>query len=97
MIGIDPAAHNFLRFLWVKDPCKLFYELIHLQFTRLVFGLHPSPGILGSVLAHHIKKFDAEFPELTKKLRDSFYEDDLITRASDVQGALTFACNPRRL
>ena len=45
MIGIDSMDRDFLHFLCVKDPCKLPYELIHLQFTRLVFSLRPSPAI----------------------------------------------------
>ena len=97
MIRIDPTDCDFLCFFWVKDPCKLPYELIHLRFTRLVFGLCPSPAILGSVLTYHIKKFDTEFPELTKKLRDSFYVDDLITGVSDVQSALDFCVQSKKI
>ena len=88
MIGIDQADRDFLRFLWVKDPFKSPYELIHLRFTRLVFGIRPSPAILGSVLWHHIDKFESEWPELTKKLKDSFYVDDLLTGDAPLSGKL---------
>ena len=54
MVGVDQPDQEFLCFSWVKDPCKLPYELIHLRFTRLVFGLRPSPAILGAVLSQHI-------------------------------------------
>ena len=97
MIEIDQADRDLLCFLWVKDPFKSPYELIHLRFTRLVFGLHPSPAILGSVLWHHIKKFESEWPELTKKLKDSFYVDDLIAGASDVKGALDFCIQSKKI
>ena len=30
MIGVNPPDQEFLRFLWVKDPCKMLYELTHL-------------------------------------------------------------------
>ena len=97
MIETDPADRDFLHFLWVKDPCKLPYELIHLRFTWLVFGLHPLPAILGSVLMYHIKKFNSEFPELTKKLKDSFYMDDLISGAPDIQSAFDFCIQSREI
>ena len=97
MIGIDQADRDFLRFLWIKDPFKSPYELIHLRFTRLVFGICPSPAILGSVLWHHIDKFESEWPELTKKLKDSFYVDDLLAGASDVRSARDFCMQSKRI
>ena len=47
MTGVDPPDREFLHFLWVKDPYKMPYEVMHLRFTRLVFGLRPSPAIWG--------------------------------------------------
>ena len=46
---------------------------------------------------YHIQKFDSEFPELTKKLRDSFYVDDLITGVSDVQSAFDFCVQSKEI
>ena len=53
MIHISEADRDFLRFLWIRDPFQVPHELVHLRFTRLVFGLQPSPAILGEVLLHH--------------------------------------------
>ena len=89
MIGIAEDDRDFL-FLWVKDPFKVPHELVHLRFTRLVFGLRPSPAILGKVLVHHIDKYQSKFPELTKQLKNSFYVDDLVTGASNEEGAIEF-------
>ena len=47
MIDIAEDDRDFLRFLWVKDPFMVQHELVYLRFTRLVFGLRPSPAILG--------------------------------------------------
>ena len=79
----------------LSDPFKLPYGVMHLQFTRLVFGLCPSPAILGAVLSHHISQYYSEQPGIAEKLRDSFYVDDLITGASDVQTALDFCLQSR--
>ena len=88
MISIVEDDRDFLRFLWVKDPFKAPYELVHLQFTRLVFGLRPSPAILGEVLEHHLDKYQSKYPELTKELKTTFYVDDLVTGASNEEGAI---------
>ena len=90
MIGIVEDDRDFLRFLWVKDPFKVPHELVHLRFTRLVFGLRPSPAILGEVLVHHIDKYQSKFPELTVQLKNSFYVDDLVTGASNEGDAIEF-------
>ena len=71
MIHISETDRDFLRFLWVKDPFKIPHEIVHLRFTRLVFGLRPSPAILGEVLLHHIDKYQCKCPELTQQLKNS--------------------------
>ena len=60
-----------------------------ISLSMLVFGLHPSPAILGSVLAHHINEV-SQCPDVAKKLKDCFYVDDFITGAPDVDTALNF-------
>ena len=52
MISIKPSECKFLHFLWIKDPSKPQSELIHLHFSHLVFGLRPSPAVLGAVINH---------------------------------------------
>lgn len=46
MIGIEETDRDMLRFLWLSNPYDVNSELLHLRFTRLVFGLRPSPVIL---------------------------------------------------
>ena len=72
MVCVDQPDQEFLRFLWVKDPCKLPYELIHLRFTGLVFSLRPSPAILGAVLSQHISQYCSKQPEIAEKLKILF-------------------------
>ena len=48
------------------------YELVHLRLTQLVFGLRPSPAILGEVLVHHLEKYQSKYPELPKELKPPF-------------------------
>ena len=83
--------------MWVKDPCQQPREVIHLRFTRLVFGLCFSPMILGAVLSHHISQYCSKQPDIAKKLKESFYVDDLITGTSNVQTALDFCLQSKQI
>lgn len=74
-----------LRFLWLKDPFVLSSEVLHLQFYRLVFGLRPSPSILGATITHHLDSYKESYPESVKFIKDSLYVDDLLAGANDVQ------------
>jgi len=56
-----------------------------LQFIRLVFGLRPSPAILGS---KHLDTYKSRYPALIQSIRDSFYVDDLISGGTTVEEAL---------
>ena len=47
MIGIKEEDCDMLRILWLKDPTALSSEIIQLRFNHLVFGLRPSPSLLG--------------------------------------------------
>ena len=81
MVGISETDKDMLRFLWLKDPGDLNSEIEHLRFTRLVFGLRPSPAILGSTIRHHLDAQLSEefYMELIKRLKNSLYVDDLVT------------------
>lgn len=49
MIGISKVDQDALHFLWVKDPTNCTSKVMHLRFTRLVFGLRSSSAVLGAV------------------------------------------------
>ena len=90
MIGISETDRNMLCFLWLEEPSNPNSKLIHLRFTRLVFGLHPSPAILGAVLSHHLETYNTEEPKLVAPIESSLYVDDLICGAED--DAQAFKC-----
>ena len=57
------------------------------RFTRVLFGLAPSPFLLGRVLECHLDTWAEKYPEEVERLRRSFYVDDLLTGGQDVQQA----------
>ena len=74
-----------LRFLWLKDPFVFNSEVLHLRFCRLVFGLRPSPSILGATLTHHLDSYKERYPEVVELIKNSLYVDDLLAGAGNVQ------------
>ena len=85
MIGIQENQRNMLRFLWLKDPYVVNSEVIQLRFCRLVFGLRPSPSILGATLTHHLDAHRDSHVELVELIKKRLYVDDLLTGADNVQ------------
>ncbi len=85
MIGIKEVDRDALRFLWFDDPNECHPNLTMFRFCRLVFGLRPSPSILGSTIKHHLAKYSQSESKLVEVLENSFYVDDLITREESVE------------
>ena len=90
MVGINEADKDMLRFLWFNDPGDINSDIIHLRFTRLVFGLRPSPAILGLTIRHHLDaQISEEFKaELIERLKNSLYIDYLVTGKENEAKAL---------
>ena len=85
IIGIQKNQRNMLRFLWLKDPYFPNSGVILLRFCILVFGLRPSPSILGATLTHHLDAHRDSHAELFELIKKSLYVDDLLTGAGNVQ------------
>ena len=83
-ISIQENQRNMLRFLWLKDRYVLDSEVVQFQFCRLVFGLRPSPSILGATLTHHLDAHGDSHAELVELIKKSLYVDDLLTGADNV-------------
>ena len=78
-VGINPEDRDMLRFLWYEDPFSSNPKPVVNRFNRLVFGLRPSPSILGATIKHRLRLFEQSEPEMAKLLKDSLYVDDLTT------------------
>ena len=95
MVAINDKNKDMVRFLWLKEPNNANSELVQLRFTRLVFGLRPSPAILSSTIRHHLetqKDFDPQLIELLKK---SLYVDDFVSGAENEQKASEVSSNAK--
>lgn len=54
-----------------------------------MFGLHPSPAILGSTILHYLKLHKQSDPKIAELLEQSLYMDDLLTGESDEERGLS--------
>ena len=87
MISIAPKDREVLRFLWLKDTFQEESEIIKLRFTRVVFGVSPSPFLFNATIQHHIEKYQISHPELVKILMQSIYVDDVVLGADTEEDA----------
>ena len=74
-IVIRETERDALRFLWLKDSHHK--EITAFRVTRALFGLAPSPFLLGGTLKVHLQKFAKKYPDCVKELQDGTYVDDL--------------------
>ena len=86
-IEIKESDRNALRFLWFDDIRKPYPKVIQFKYCRLVFGLRPSPSILGATIKKHILKFADDCPEVVKILT-RLYADDLSCSTNSIETAL---------
>ncbi|KAF8771007.1 hypothetical protein HNY73_018470 [Argiope bruennichi] len=85
-ILIDPEDRRFTKFFWIEDLNS--DKLCVLNFTRVLFGLKPSPYLLAATLKHHFEKYQHLFPETYEVWKNSFWVDDLIGGVDDLETAL---------
>ena len=73
---IKNQDRDVLKFHWFKDLETK--EVETLRFTRALFGLAPSPFLLGGVIEQHLELCQERFPHEVEEIRRSLYVDDLI-------------------
>ena len=87
MVFMAEQDRDVLRFLWVDDVFVERPTIVELRFTRVVFGVSPSPFILNVTIWHHLEQYCDSHPDVVRKLCKSFYVDDLVTGAEDEEQA----------
>ena len=84
-IRVRQSDRDALRFHWIKD--KNSEEVETLRFTRVLFGLAPSPFLLNGVLQQHLELSQSKYSESVTEIRKSLYVDDLISGAPTIEKA----------
>ena len=82
---IRESERDALRFHWLVEAHS--EKVQTLRFTRALFGLAPSPFLLGGVIEQHLESWRDRLPESVREVRKSLYVDDLISGGSTVTKA----------
>ena len=84
-VRIREEDRDVMRFHWFKDLKTK--EVVTLRFTRALFGLSPSPFLLGGVIQQHLEKHVEQHPEIVKEINKSLYVDDLVSGGETIEKA----------
>ena len=84
-VRICEEDRDALRFHWLKDVD--LKEVETYRFTRALFGLAPSPFLLGGVIKQHLELWRPKSPEVVREIEKSLYVDDLISGAATIKRA----------
>ena len=85
-IRVKEEERDVLRFHWRKDEMS---PLETLRFTRVLFGLAPSPYLLQGVIETHLDTRSESYPDEVEYLRKSMCVDDLLSGGTTVEQAET--------
>ena len=75
-VRIREADRDALRFHWRRGKHS---DIEILRFTRALFGLAPSPFLLGGVIEYHLDTWEEREPRVVAEFRKSIYVDDLLS------------------
>ena len=82
-VRVNECDCDALRFHWIID--KDAKQIQTLRFTRALFGLGPSPILLGGTIAQHMENSRGEYPEEVERVSRDLYVDNLITDHTNVE------------
>ena len=83
-VRIRQADRDALRFHWKQGEHS---DIETLRFTRALFGLAPSPFLLGGVIESHLDSWKDREHYAVAELRRSLYVDDLLSGGATVEEA----------
>ena len=89
MIRVMECDQDVLRFLWFKDVNVVNPEMQIYKFTRVVFGVGPSPYLLNATIAQHLRLFEGTHLNTVQRVKESIYVDDVVMGANSVHEAFT--------
>lgn len=87
-LSVNPKDRDVLRFLWWDDYAT--NKTITYRHRRVVFGLTPSPFLLGASIDYLLDSLSGQYPETIQQLRKAFYVDNCITSVQDENHLKTF-------
>ena len=90
-VRIREGERDALRFHWLRDLHSTQVQVF--RFTRALFGLAPSPFLLGGVIEQHLESWSEKLPQSVAEILRSLYVDDLISGGPTVTKAKELKCD----
>ena len=90
-LRIREGERDTLRFHWLHDVRSTQVQVF--RFTRALFGLAPSPFLLGGVIEQHQEVWSEKLPQSVSEILRSLYVDDLISGSPNVTKAKELKCD----
>ena len=84
-VRVREEDRDALRFHWFEDLATR--RVTTYRFTRALFGLGPSPFLLGGVIEQHLDHHRANDPSCVEEIEKSLYVDDLISGGNTISEA----------
>ena len=79
----DRDVHRYVwRDMKIDKPPKVY------RMTRVSFGVNCSPFLAIATVHNHAERFELEFPQAAKCVKDDMYVDDCLTVADDEEEAM---------
>ena len=87
--------HHLTIVFMLAHPCRINFGVCWsvvgfiqtLRFTRALFGLAPSPFLLGGLLGYHLQSWEDRKLDVVAEIKKSLYVDDLISGSTTVEKA----------
>ena len=95
-IGLAEPDRDLVRCLWVDDPFADHPTLVHYRYKRVIFGLKPSPFLLGATILYHLKSYDPDSLAVNI-LKNKRYVDDVIAGGDTVDGLFHPVCEAKQI
>ena len=84
-VRIRAEDRDALRFHWIT---REYPEQVRtLRFTQALFGLGPSPFLLGGVIQHHLNICRPDHPDAVPEIERGLYVDELLMGDQTVEKA----------
>ncbi|KIH47286.1 integrase core domain protein, partial [Ancylostoma duodenale] len=96
-VHLQAKDRDATRCLWIRDISAPLSEqnMVIYRFTRVTFGLKPSPFLLGATIHEHLSH--AEDQEMADTIKNNVYVDNLLMTASTPDEALEHCEKARKL
>ena len=84
-VELVPPDRDLHRFVWRSDPSEVIKDY---RMTRVTFGVSASSFVANMCVKQNALNLSHKYPLAAQSVQESFYVDDGLTGADDIQSAI---------